>query len=262
MAVTIAFISGKGGVGKTTTCASLAAAFAERERRVLAVDLDPQSNLTSGLGVNPYTLSHTVADIVIDPDSPVDELIQPTRWQFLHLIPANPDLAAVEASLPTSVDRELRLRDALRRDVPDYDFILIDTPPTFGFHTITAMAATDYIVIPVQMSGYAVKGLKETLRVVHQARDRLNPRLQVLGLLPTFVTPRTRFSRDMLKSLRQIPHMRVFDTFVKVTVRLQESALAGEPITAYASGSNAAATYRSLADEVLHAVIGEAERGV
>src|SRR5579884_877360 len=262
MAVTIAFVSGKGGVGKTTTCASLAAAFAERERRVLVVDLDPQSNLTSGLGVNPYEVEQTVADVIIAPDHSVDEVILPTRWPNLHLIPANPDLSAVEAQLPSALDRELRLREALHRDVRDYDFILIDTPPSFGFHTVTALAATDYMVIPVQMSGFAIKGLKETLRTVHQARARLNPRLQVLGLLPTFVSPRTRFSREMLEQLRNIPHMRVFESAVKTTVRLQESSLAGEPITAYASSSDAASTYRALAEEVLTAVIAEAERGV
>ena len=260
--MTIAFVSGKGGVGKTTTCASLAAAFAERERRVLAVDLDPQSNLTSGLGVNPYEVEHTVADVIIDPEAPVDEVIVPTRWPNLHLIAANPDLSAIESQLPSALDRELRLRDALNRDVRDYDFILLDTPPSFGFHTVTALAATDYMLIPVQMSGFAIKGLKETLRTVHHARQRLNPRLQVLGLLPTFVAPRTRFSRDMLQNLRAIPHMRVFESAVKVTVRLQESSLAGEPITVYASGSDAAATYRALAEEVLTAVIAEAERGV
>jgi len=262
MGVTIAFVSGKGGVGKTTTCASLAAAFAERDRSVLAVDLDPQSNLTSNLGVNPYSVQHTVADVIIEPDASVDEVIVQTRWPKLHLLPANPDLSAVESQLPSALDRELRLRDALDRDVRDYDFILIDTPPSFGFHTVTALAATDFLLIPVQMSGFAIKGLKETLRTVHQARKELNPQLQVLGLLPTFVTPRTRFSRDMLESLRAIPHMRVFESAVKVTVRLQETALAGEPITSFASSSPAAATYRALADEVLSAVIAEGEGGV
>jgi chromosome partitioning protein len=262
MGVAIAFVSGKGGVGKTTTCASLAAAFAERDRYVLAVDLDPQSNLTSNLGVNPYSLEHTVADVIVEPDAPVDEVIVSTRWKKLHLLPANPDLSAVEAQLPSALDRELRLREALHRDVRDYDFILIDTPPSFGFHTVTALAATDYLLIPVQMSGFAIKGLKETLRTVHHARQRLNPHLEVLGLLPTFVTPRTRFSREMLDNLRAIPHMRVFDTAVRVTVRLQECALAGEPITSYASSSAAAATYRTLADEVLTAVIAEGEGGV
>ena len=168
-------------MGKTTTCASLAAVFAERGRRVLAVDMDPQSNLTSGLGFNPYSLTHTVADAILEPDQSVDELIVRTKWPGLHLLPANPDLSAVEAGLPTTLDSETRLRRALDRDCRDYDFILFDTPPSFAFHTISVLAATDFIVIPMQMSGYAVKGLKETLRSVHHVRQELNPDLRVLG---------------------------------------------------------------------------------
>jgi chromosome partitioning protein len=262
MAVSIACISGKGGVGKTTTCASLAGVFAERGRRVLAVDMDPQSNLTSGLGFNPYSMTHTVAEAIIEPDQPVDELLVRTRWDNLHLIPANPDLSAVEAALPSSLDRELRLRKAMHRDLRDYDIIFYDTPPSFGFHTVSVLAATDFIIIPVQMSGYAIKGLKETLRTVHEARQRLNPQLRVLGLVATFVVPRTRFSREMLVGLRSMPSMRVFDTVVKTTVRLQECALAGEPVTAYASSSEAAQAYRALADDVLAALIAEGETGV
>lgn len=262
MAVSIACVSGKGGVGKTTTCASLAGVFAERGRRVLAIDMDPQSNLTSGLGFNPYSITHTVADAILDPDHSVDELILKTRWPNLHLLPANPDLSAVQAGLPNTLDAELRLRHALERDVRDYDYILYDTPPSFGFHTISVIAATDFILIPMQMSGFAVKGLKETLRTVHTARQELNPRLRVLGLLPTFVVPRTRFSRDLLEGLRAIPNLRVFETTIRTTVRLQEAALAGEPITAMASSSEAARAYRAFADEVLEALIAEGERGV
>jgi len=261
MVVSIACVAGKGGVGKTTTCASLAGAFAERGRRVLAVDMDPQSNLTSGLGFNPYTLQHTVADVLVEPAHSVDEVVASTRWQNLHLLPASPDLSAVEAALPTSLDRELRLREPLQRDCRDYDFVLFDTPPSFGFHTVCVLAAADFVLIPVQMSGYAIKGLKETLRTVHETRQRLNPRLRVLGLLPTFVVPRTRFSRDMLEALSAIPNLRVFETAIKVTVKLQETALAGEPVTTYASSSYAATAYRALADEVLNAVIADAERG-
>jgi len=263
MAVSIACVSGKGGVGKTTTCASLAAVLAERGRRVLAVDMDPQSNLTSGLGFNPYSLDRTVATLLVDTERELRDVALPTRWENLQLLPASPDLSGVEAELPTVIDRELGLRDALTRDgVPAaYDFILLDSPPNFGFHTVSVLAATDYVIIPVQMSGFALKGLKETLRTIHAARQRLNPRLAVLGMLATFVAPRTRFSRDLLAGLRAMPNVRLFDSVLKVTVRLQENALAGEPITAYAPSSEAAATYRQFADEVLAAVIAEAERG-
>src|SRR5207237_9707194 len=203
----------------------------------------------------------TVAVGLIAPAHVVDEAILSTRWPNLHLLPASPDLSAVEAALPTALDRELRLRDPLLRDCEDYDFILFDTPPSFGFHTVCVLAAADFVLIPVQMSGFAIKGLKETLRTVHEARERLNPRLRVLGLLPTFVVPPTRFSRDMLKASSAIPNLRVFETAIKVTVKLQETALAGEPVTTYASSSYAATAYRALADEVLNAVIADAERG-
>ena len=263
MAVSIACVSGKGGVGKTTTCASLAAVLAERGRRVLAVDMDPQSNLTSGLGFNPYTLDRTVAALLVDGARELRDTVLETRWPGLGLLPASPDLSGVEAELPTVIDRELLLRDALNRDGVQaaYDFILYDSPPNFGYHTVSVLAATDYVLIPVQMSGFALKGLKETLRTIHTARQQLNPRLKILGMLATFVAPRTRFSRDLLEGLRTMPNMRLFDTVLKVTVRLQENALAGEPITAYAPSSDAAGAYRALADEVLNAVIAEAERG-
>lgn len=253
MAISIACISGKGGVGKTTTVINLAAALAEQGSRVLVVDCDPQSNLTSGLGFNPYTLPATLRDVLAGRIQLNGEVILPTRWDNLSLVPANPDLSAVEAELPTQLNREVLLRDALSRNGTQaaYDFILYDTPPNFGFHTINALAAIQWVLIPVQMSGYAIKGLKEVLRTVHAARQRLNPELRILGIVPTFVNLRTNFSRDMLDGLREIPNLRVFDSIIKLTVKLQETSLAGVPVTAYASSSEAAQAYRSLAAEVL-----------
>lgn len=253
MATSIACISGKGGVGKTTTVINLAAALAEQGSRVLVVDCDPQSNLTSGLGFNPYTLPATLRDVLAGRIQLNGEVILQTRWDNLSLVPANPDLSAVEAELPTQLNREVLLRDALSRNGTraEYDFILYDTPPNFGFHTINALAAIQWVLIPVQMSGYAIKGLKEVLRTVHAARQRLNPELRILGIVPTFVNLRTNFSRDMLDGLREIPNLRVFDSIIKLTVKLQETSLAGVPVTAYASSSEAAQAYRSLAAEVL-----------
>ncbi|MDQ6748328.1 MAG: AAA family ATPase, partial [Candidatus Dormibacteraeota bacterium] len=234
MAISIACVSGKGGVGKTTTCASLAGALAERGLRVLAVDMDPQSNLTSGLGFNPYSLDRTISEVLTG-TLPAADAVLHTAWPNLDLLPANPDLSAVEDELQSSLNRETVLRDALRGDgIAAYDYLMYDTPPNFGFHTVNVLAATDYILVPVQMSGYAIKGLKEVLRTVHAARQRLNPNLRVLGLVPTFVNMRTNFSRDMVAGLRQIPNLRVFETMIKMTVKLQETALAGVPITSYA----------------------------
>jgi chromosome partitioning protein len=241
--ISIACVSGKGGVGKTTTCAALAGAFGEMGRRVLAVDVDPQSNLTSGLGFNPYQLKGTIADILVDPSVPPG----------VSLIPANPDLSAVEGEMATTVRRELRLRDALNRGdgLRAYDVVLFDTPPNFGFHTISALGAAAWLLVPLQMSGFAMKGLKEVLRTFQAAREHLNPDLRILGLLPTFVNIRTRFSQQMLEGLREIPSLHVFDTVIRVTVKLQETAMAGAPITAYARNSDAAQSYRRLALEIL-----------
>ena len=142
----------------------------------------------------------------------------------------------MEAELPSGLHRETLLRDALARDGTRaaYDFIFYDTPPNFGFHTVNALAATDYVLIPLQMSGFAVRGLKEVLRAVHLARSRLNPELRVLGMAPTFVNVRTNFSRQLLSGLADLAGLRVFQTLIAPTVKLQETSLAGVPIVAYA----------------------------
>jgi len=249
----IACISGKGGVGKTTTCSSLAGALAQQGQRVLVVDMDPQSNLTSGLKVDPYGLDSSVTTLLIDPDQLPSEVVVHTSWDRLDLLPATPEMSAVEGELGMSLNREFALRDALNREpfLERYDYVFFDTPPNFGFHTINVLAATEYILVPVQMSGYAIKGLKELLRTVHLARQQLNPSLAILGLLATFVNNRTTFSRDMLAGLREIPNLRVFETVISVTVKLQETALAAEPITYYAPSSLASHAYQALAEEVL-----------
>ena len=222
---------------------------------MLAVDCDPQSNLTSGLGLNPYELHASLGDLLSGRVT-ASEAIVATEWANLHLLPATPDLTAVEAELPSGLHRETLLREALGRDgtLAAYDFVFYDTPPSFGFHTVNALAATDYVLIPLQMSGFAVRGLKEVLRTVHVARSRLNPELQILGLVPTFVNIRTNFSRQLLGGLADLAGIRVFQTVITPTVKLQETSLAGVPIVAYAPTSKAAAAYRELADEVLQVV--------
>ena len=255
MGIGIACVSGKGGVGKTTTAINLAAALAERGHRVLTVDCDPQSNLTSGLGQNPYELKASLGDLLSGRVTASQAIIA-TEWANLYLLPATPDLTALEAELPSGLHRETLLRDALNRDgtCAAYDFVFYDTPPNFGVHTVNALAATDYVIIPLQMSGFAVRGLKEVLRAVHLARSRLNPELRVLGLVPTFVNIRTNFSRQLLNGLAELAGLRVFETLIAPTVKLQETSLAGVPIIAYAPASKAAAAYRELAGEVLTVV--------
>ena len=256
MATAIACISGKGGVGKTTTTISLAAAFAEAGRRVLAVDCDPQSNLTSGLGLDPYRVGRSLGDVLTGRVSSAMEAVQPTAVERLSVLPATPDLSAVESELQSTLNQELLLRRALSTpEITDaFDLILFDTPPNFGFHTKNVLGATEWVLIPVQMSGYAIKGLKEVLRTVHAARSALNADLKILGIVATFVNLRTNFSREMLEGLRQVPSLRVFDTIIKHTVKLQETSLEARPITTYAPSSEAAAAYRALAAEILASV--------
>jgi chromosome partitioning protein len=257
VSVTIAAVSGKGGTGKTTTVINLAAALAERGHSVLAVDMDPQANLTSGFGYDPYALGETIFQALTG-ESPNGRSMLRTDYG-IHVLPSSPDLSAVEAALPSSIGREFLLRDLLARlteDGKSYEFVLIDTPPNFGFHTLSALACADYVLIPVQMSGFAIKGLKEVLRTLAATKQRLNSRVRVLGILPTFVNPRTNFSRDALEALRDLPNLPVFDAVVNQTVKLAETSLEGVPILRYASKSDAARTYRDLAEEVVIRVQG------
>ena len=259
MSVTIAAISGKGGTGKSTTVINLSCALAELGKSVLAIDMDPQANLTSGIGFDPYRLDTTVFHSLTG-ESPNGSAVLHTEYG-VDLLPSNPDLSAVESSLQSGIGRELLLRGVIDRITDGgtkYEFVLVDTPPNFGFHTLNALAAADYILVPVQMSGFAIKGLKEVLRTLAAARQRLNSDVRVLGILPTFVSPRTNFSRDMLEALRDLPNLPVFDAVVKHTVKLAETSLEGVPILKYASRSDASQAYRDLAVEVVSRVGGKA----
>jgi chromosome partitioning protein len=246
----VAVIAGKGGVGKTTSVINLGAGLAALGRRVLLVDCDPQGNLTSGLGLDPYARRRTVADVIIGRCTAVEAILE-TDTPDLHLIPAHPDLSAVEAELPARVNAELRLRNAMREGIDaGYDVVLFDTPPNFGFHTISALGAARSALVPLQMSAFALRGLKEVIRVIAAARRHLNPELELLGVVPTFVN-KTRFSRDMLEALGDVSQVRVFRSEISHTVKLQESALQGVPVLISAPSSNAARAYLALAEELV-----------
>ncbi|MEA2615996.1 MAG: chromosome partitioning protein [Chloroflexota bacterium] len=246
----VAVIAGKGGVGKTTSVINLGAGLAALGRRVLLVDCDPQGNLTSGLGLDPYARRRTVADVIIGRCTAVEAILE-TDTPNLHLIPAHPDLSAVEADLPARVNAELRLRNAMREGIDaGYDVVLFDTPPNFGFHTISALGAARSALVPLQMSAFALRGLKEVIRVIAAARRHLNPELELLGVVPTFVN-KTRFSRDMLEALGDVSQVRVFRSEISHTVKLQESALQGVPVLISAPSSNAARAYLALAEELV-----------
>jgi chromosome partitioning protein len=246
----IALCNQKGGVGKTTTTINLGAALAEYGRRVLLVDFDPQGALGAGVGIHPHTLEHTIYDVMIGMDRTAREVIRPTSVPGMDLLPANIDLSGAELLLVSEVGREQALHRALAPIVDDYDVVLIDCQPSLGLLTVNALTAARWVMIPVECEYFSLRGvalLQDTIRKVQQ---RINPDLQLLGVLATMVD-RTVHSREVLARVVEAFGDQAFHTVVTRTVKFPETSVAGIPITTYAPESAAAAAYRQLAREVL-----------
>ena len=250
-AVIVSMCNQKGGVGKTTTTINLGAALVETGRRVLLVDFDPQGSLSVGLGINPHTLDKSIYNLLLSREYEAEEVIQPTVVPGLDILPSNIDLSAAEVQLVSEVAREQSLNRVLAKLRGTYDYILIDCAPSLGLLTINALTASDYVVMPLECEFFALRGIALLTDTIAKVQDRLNPDLEVLGILGTMYDSRTIHTREVLERVVEVFGDEVFHTVIRRTIKFPETTVAGEPITTYASNSPGAAAYRQLAREVL-----------
>lgn len=245
----IAVANQKGGVGKTTTAVNLGASLALLGYRVLLVDLDPQGNATTGLGVDGRGFEHSMYDVLLN-DTPMVDCIEPVGLENLFVAPATLDLAGVEQELFSALSRELRLKRALHTVVEDYDFVLVDCPPSLGLITINAFAAASEILVPVQCEYYALEGLTQLQRIVSLVQRNLNEDLEISTVVLTMYDARTRLSEDVANEVRRHFPTQTQGTVIPRTVRLSEAPSFGQPITSFDPASKGARAYKALAREV------------
>ncbi|MBD8014289.1 AAA family ATPase [Microbacterium sp. APC 3898] len=251
MGRTIAIANQKGGVGKTTSSVNLSACLAYLGKKVLLIDIDPQGNATSGVGVNKGDVDQCIYEVLID-DVDVKSTIMETKVENLHVVPATISLAGAEIELVSTISREARLKNALAEVKDMYDYIIIDCPPSLGLLTLNSLTASDAIIIPVQCEYYALEGLSQLLSTIRLVQKHLNHDLMIDGVLLTMLDARTNLGMQVIEEVKKYFQDKVYKTIIPRNVRLSEAPSHGEPIIIYDPKSRGAEVYLELAKEVIH----------
>ena len=247
----IAVANQKGGVGKTTTAINLSSCLAEKGKKVLAVDMDPQGNMTSGLGVDKNSVENTIYDLIIG-ESSIDEVLKKDIMKNLDIIPANIDLSAAEIELIDVEDKEYIVRNVIKDIKDNYDYIIIDCPPSLSMLTINAMTTATSVLVPIQCEYYALEGLSQLIHTVDLVRDRLNPELEIEGVVFTMYDARTNLSLQVVENVKDNLHQNIYKTIIPRNIRLAEAPSYGVPINEYDPKSAGSESYMRLAEEVIN----------